>query len=168
MDCFCGFAGNGGLYGCDHDMKSAGGREPKHRCGTPEENPPAAPSAQEIEAGRGVNGRPRELERRRFPRHSQRMPLALSVFNRAGVAAAWMVDYGLEGICVETDQRLMAGTSVQLRLAGTNPPDGTLHPETALSPGFRTLALGEVKWCRAVGTLVQQGFRLGIRYYPHY
>ncbi len=168
MDSFYGFAGEAGLSGCDHGMRSAGGREPQHRCGPPGEDPPAAPSAQGIEAGGGVNGRPRELERRRFPRHSQRLPLALSVFNRAAVAAAWMVDYGLEGICVETDRRLMAGTSVQLRLAGTTPRDGSLHPELPLSPGFRTLVLGEIKWCRPLGHRSAQGFRLGIRYYSYY
>jgi len=40
--------------------------------------------------------------------------------------------------------------------------------EKAVSQGFRTTALGKVKWCRALGQGRSPRYHIGIRYYPHY
>ncbi|MFO7707423.1 MAG: hypothetical protein R6V84_04555 [Desulfobacterales bacterium] len=107
-------------------------------------------------------------ERRRLPRHTQRLPLALSVFNRAGFQGAWLINFSQDGICAESAQQLLPGTSVQLRIDATVPMDDALEREKTVFPGLRTMALGEVKWCRSLGVGCSPRFSIGIRYYPYY
>lgn len=130
---------------------------------------------------RSVSGRRQELseirrsngpdagpaERRRQPRLTQRLPLSLSVFNRDGSQEAWSVNFSQDGMCAETAQQLLPGTSVQLRMAATAPMDEVPQRNEAVFPGLRTMALGEVKWCRSLGGGLPR-FSIGIRYYPHY
>jgi hypothetical protein len=88
----------------------------------------------------------------------------MSVFNQGAVFEAQMVNCGQDGICVETGQRVLPGTSLHVRMdirqaAGV---------EKAVSQGLRTTALGEVKWCRALGQGHSPRYHIGIRYYPYY
>ncbi len=107
-------------------------------------------------------------ERRRLHRHAQRLSLVLSVFNRAGVHEAWLVNYSQDGICAQAAQQLLPGTSVQLRIDATVPMDDALERQETVFPGLRTMALGEVKWCRSLGGGCSPRFSIGIRYYPYY
>jgi hypothetical protein len=103
-------------------------------------------------------------ERRLVCRRPYRLPLALSVFNQGAVFEGQMVDCGQDGICVETGRRVLPGTSIYLRFDTRSAVD----EEKAVSLGLRTTALGEVKWCRALGPTHSPPYRIGIRYYPHY
>lgn len=108
------------------------------------------------------------LERRRGARHSQRLPLVLSIFNRPGTQEAWLVNCSQEGICVETAQPLRQGTSVQLRVVASVSSDEPVGGKNPLFPGLPTTALGEVKWCITRGPGRSPRYSIGIRYYPHY
>jgi hypothetical protein len=103
-------------------------------------------------------------ERRWVRRHCQRLPLTMSVFNQGSVMQAELVSYGLDGICVEAGHRILPGTSIHLRIDVCQAAD----VGKAILQGLRTTALGEVKWCRALGKGRQPLYRIGIRYYPYY
>jgi hypothetical protein len=107
-------------------------------------------------------------ERRRLHRHTQRLPLALSVFNRAGFQEAWLVNYCQDGICAESSQQLLPGTSIQVRIDATTTAREMHARKEALFSGLPTMALGEVKWCRPLDCGSSPRYRIGIRYYPHY
>jgi hypothetical protein len=103
-------------------------------------------------------------ERRWFRRHSQCLPLTMSVFNQGGAFQAQMVSYGQDGICAETGHSILPGTSLHLRIDTRE----AAEVEKAVLQGLRTTALGEVKWCRALGQGRHSLYRIGIRYYPYY
>jgi hypothetical protein len=104
-------------------------------------------------------------EKRRWVRRDgQRLPLTMSVFNQGAVFQAQMVSFGQDGICAETDHRILPGTSIHMRVDTRQ----VAEVEKAVLQGLRTTALGEVKWCRALGQGCQQLYRIGIRYYPYY
>jgi hypothetical protein len=69
---------------------------------------------------------------------------------------------------IHTVQRLGPRTSVQLRMVGSAQKNKRNGSEEAFSQGLRTMVLGEVKWCRALGAGLSLGYRIGIRYYPYY
>ncbi len=46
--------------------------------------------------------------------------------------------------------------------------DDALERQETVFPGLRTMALGEVKWCRSLGVGCSPRFSIGIRYYPYY
>jgi hypothetical protein len=103
-------------------------------------------------------------ERRCVRRHCQRLPLTMSVFNQGAVMQAELVSYGQDGICAETGHRVLPGTSIHLRIDICQAAD----VGKAILQGLRTTALGEVKWCRALGQGRQPLYCIGIRYYPYY
>jgi len=103
-------------------------------------------------------------ERRCVRRHCQRLPLTMSVFNQGAAMQAELVSYGQDGICAETGHRVLPGTSIHLRIDICQAAD----VGKAILQGLRTTALGEVKWCRALGQGRQPLYRIGIRYYPYY
>jgi hypothetical protein len=107
-------------------------------------------------------------ERRRATRRPQRLPLALSIFNRPGAQEAWLIDCSREGVGVETYQPLLLGTSIQLRVVASVSIDEAVEGEKAAFPELRTTALGEVKWCAPLSPYGSPGYRVGIRYYSHY
>jgi hypothetical protein len=104
----------------------------------------------------------RPAERREAPRCPQRLPLTLSVFNQAALFQACMLNCCQGGVCVETRQRLLPRTSIQLRMQAF-PAAAAGRAERS---GIRTTALGEVKWCCDLGRHYPMRYRVGIRYYP--
>jgi hypothetical protein len=103
-------------------------------------------------------------ERRKARRHEQQLPMSISVFNQSAFFAAQMVNYSQDGVCVETYQHILPGTSLHIRID----PDPLASAEEPLCHCFRTTALGEIKWCRAINQNPAPSYQLGIRYYPHY
>lgn len=112
----------------------------------------------------GPHGAAPSEERRRVPRHAHSRALTLSVFNQDRVFEGCMVDYSSEGDCAETFHYLRPGTSIHLRIDERT----AAGPESAGCHCFRTTALGEVKWCRALEQDPARRYRIGIRYYSHY
>jgi len=132
-------------------------------------NPPAAAGMiMRRDDGRknlGMEGAAATVEERRcVRRHCQRLPLTMSVFNQSAAMQAELVSYGQDGICAETGHRVLPGTSIHLRIDICQAAD----VGKAILQGLRTTALGEVKWCRALGQGRQPLYRIGIRYYPYY
>jgi hypothetical protein len=146
---------------------AAGGRQPGRALCIPDA-PAAAGQTRQPEGARKETGREAAAapspERRWIARHGERMPLTMSVFNQEDVFEALLVDYGPDGLCVETKRRILPGTSVYMRLdtrqAGA--------AGKACRQGLRTTALGEVKWCRELNPDRSPAYRVGVRYYTHY
>jgi len=114
-----------------------------------------------------VNGLPEvgpSKERRRIPRHAHRLPLTLSVFNRARIFKGCMINYSPDGVCAEICHDIRPGTSVHFRL-DERP---AAAPEGVVCHCFRTTALGEVKWCQTSAQGPPQRYLIGIRYYSYY
>jgi hypothetical protein len=88
----------------------------------------------------------------------------MSVFNQEDVFEALLVDYSPDGLCAETERRILPGTSVYVRIdtrqAGESGKAGLR--------GLRTTALGEVKWCRELNPDRSPVYRVGVRYYSYY
>jgi hypothetical protein len=103
-------------------------------------------------------------ERRRARRHAQRLPLTMCVFNQGSCFPAQMVNYSQDGVAAETCHRIRPGTSIHIRIDASQPA----AIEKAVFPGFRTTALGEVKWCRILGQGDSLRYIAGIRYYSYY
>ena len=103
-------------------------------------------------------------ERRSARRHAQQLPLIMSIFNRDDLFSAQMLNYSQDGVCVETGQRILPGTSLHLRIDAS--------PAAAVGGVachcFRTTSLGEVKWCQARGQDHLPRYIIGIRFYHHY
>jgi hypothetical protein len=90
--------------------------------------------------------------------------LTLSVFNQDAHFQAEMLNCSQDGVCAQTCQRILPGTSLHVRVDASKA--GTLA-EFVL-PELRTTALGEVKWCRSLNDPSSQQYLIGIRYYPYY
>jgi hypothetical protein len=103
-------------------------------------------------------------ERRRSRRYSHRLPMTLSVFNQGNAFQAQMVNCGQDGICAETGHCPSPGTSIHLWVDTCR----AAEVGKAVLQGLRTTALGEVKWCRAMGQSDPPRYRIGLRYYTHY
>lgn len=114
--------------------------------------------------GAGLRAIALSKERRRLRRHSQRLPLTFSVFNQDANFEAQMVNYSLDGVCAESGQCLLPGMSLYLRIDANH----AAAAESGFCHCFRTTALGEVKWCRAIGQDRPQRYLIGIRYYSLY
>jgi hypothetical protein len=103
-------------------------------------------------------------ERRKARRHARQLLAIMSIFNRDDLFSAQMVNYSQDGVCVETCQCILPGTSLHMRIDAS--------PATAVGSVagdcFRTTSLGEVKWCRALGQHPSPRYLVGIRYYSYY
>jgi len=103
-------------------------------------------------------------ERRSSRRYAQRLPAIMSIFNRDDLFSAQMVNYSQDGVCVETCQCILPGTSLHLRIDAS--------PATAVGSVacdcFRPTSLGEVKWCRALRQHPSPRYLVGMRYYTYY
>jgi hypothetical protein len=86
------------------------------------------------------------------------------VFNQEARFKAQMVNYSLDGVCAETRQFMLPGMSLHLRIDANHPAAA----ESGFCHCFRTTALGEVKWCRALDQDRPQRYLIGIRYYSLY
>jgi hypothetical protein len=126
---------------------SADSEDEDRRNHVPAETPPAYPQ-----------------EKRGALRHTYFADFIFSAFNRSACFPAVMLNYSLDGMCLEAPLAVLPGTSLHVRME----KDPRLSPLQATRPGFRTAALGEVKWCRKLNGANGSRYAIGIRCYVHY
>jgi hypothetical protein len=103
-------------------------------------------------------------EKRLIRRHYQRFLLSMSVFNQGPFYQAQIVDYSQDGMGVETQHPILPGTSLYVRVDSSP----AVKEKTAAPAELRTIALAEVKWCRALGQGRPPRYRIGLRFYQYY
>jgi len=76
-----------------------------------------------------------------------------------------MLNYSQNGLYFEAGSAIQAGTSILIRVLKNL--DADTVPE--ISEGFRSMALGEVKWCKEFISEGKTYYGVGVRYYwPDY
>ena len=75
-----------------------------------------------------------------------------------------MVNYSHDGLYFEADSAIQAGTSILIRVLENLDVDTA--PE--LREGFRSVTLGEVKWCKEFISEGMTYYGIGVRYYEPY
>jgi hypothetical protein len=75
-----------------------------------------------------------------------------------------MVNYSEGGLYFESQTPLKSGSSIHIKVEESS-------STTAGSPphyGFRTLTLGEVKWCKDLSNKESDTYGIGVKYYEPY
>lgn len=103
-------------------------------------------------------------EKRKTQRYVYMAHFICSRFNRGPYFPAALLNYGQDGMYLETQFAVPPGTSLHLWMD----KDARYTSMPATHPGFRTAALGEVKWCRKLNGSSFRKYGIGIRFYMHY
>lgn len=91
--------------------------------------------------------------------------IACGPFNSAHYFQGRMANYSQNGLYFESESALRSGTSILIRLLENLDADNALE----VREGFRSLALGEVKWCKELISEGSTYYGVGVRYYePDY
>jgi hypothetical protein len=104
------------------------------------------------------------LEKRKTQRYVHMAHFICSRFNQGTYFPAVLLNYGKDGMYLETQFAVSPGTSLHLWMD----KDAGYTSLPATRPGFRTAALGEVKWCRKLNGSSFRKYGIGIRFYMHY
>jgi len=99
-----------------------------------------------------------QTEKRSCDRHYQEVPITVAYFNTNRYRSAKMLNYGEGGIYFESDFAFQPRTSIYIRIAKKM----TDLPECKIHNGFRSVALGEVKWCKEMES---SKYGIGVKYY---
>jgi hypothetical protein len=99
-----------------------------------------------------------QSEKRSCERHYQEMPITVACFNTGRYRPAKMLNYSEGGIYFESDFAFQPRTSIYIRIEKkmADVPEGKIHN------GFRSVALGEVKWCKE---MEPSKYGMGVKYY---
>lgn len=103
--------------------------------------------------------------KRNFHRYDQEALISWSYFNASKFTSAKLLNYSKSGLCFESELKLQPGAGIYIRLEKLFP-----HPNgSKLHEGFRTVTLGEARWCRETGAAGSCKYVTGIKYYtPDY
>ncbi len=86
-------------------------------------------------------------------------------FNSTHYIQGRMANYSQNGLYFESESALQSGTSILIRVLKNLDADNA--PE--VREGFRSVALGEVKWCKEFISEGSTYYGIGVRYYePDY
>jgi hypothetical protein len=102
-----------------------------------------------------------QTEKRSSDRHYQEVPITVAYFNTSRYRSAKMLNYSEGGIYFESDFAFQPRTSIYIRIEKkmTDPP------ESKIQNGFRSVALGEVKWCKEIDKEESGRYGIGVKYY---
>jgi hypothetical protein len=100
-------------------------------------------------------------EKRSSDRHYQEIPITVAYFNTSRYRSAKMQNYSEGGIYFESDFAFQPRTSVYIRIEKKLTD---LH-ESKIQNGFRSVALGEVKWCKEISKGESGRYGIGVKYY---
>ena len=100
-------------------------------------------------------------EKRSSDRHYQEVPITVAYFNTSRYRSAKMQNYSEGGIYFESDFAFQPRTSIYIRIE----KKGTDLPEFKIENGFRSVALGEVKWCKEINKGESGKYGIGVKYY---
>ena len=108
---------------------------------------------------------PKQKGKRNCDRYDQQALISWSYFNAKNLFSAKLRNYCESGLCFESEIELQPGTGIYIRFDKL-PPNPNGHQ---LNEGFRTVTLGEVRWCRGVGAIGSHKYISGVKYYePDY
>ena len=102
-----------------------------------------------------------QKEKRSFDRYYHEIPITVAYFNTNRYRSAKMLNYSEGGIYFESDFAFQPRTSIYIRIEKkvTDPPESKIHN------GFRSAALGEVKWCKEIDKGESGKYGIGVKYY---
>jgi hypothetical protein len=100
-------------------------------------------------------------EKRSCDRHDQEVPITVAYFNTSRYHSANMLNYSEEGIYFESDFAFQPRASIYIRIEKklNDPHKKKIHN------GFRSVALGEVKWCKEINKGGSSIYGMGVKYY---
>jgi hypothetical protein len=102
-----------------------------------------------------------QTEKRSSGRHYREVPITVAYFNTNSYRTAKMLNYSEGGIYFESDFEFHPRTSIYIRIEKKGPD----LPEPKIHNGFRSVALGEVKWCQEIKKGESGKYGIGVKYY---
>jgi len=100
------------------------------------------------------------MEKRSDQRDACDLPVEWACFNASARFHGRMADASGRGACVQSDQPVIPGTAVLVRLTSS---DGS-----GLGRAIHSLMLAEVKWCRALPNTSCWQYRFGMKCYEYF
>jgi len=102
-----------------------------------------------------------QTEKRSSDRHPREVPITVAYFNTNRYHCATLLNYSEGGVYFESDFAFQPRTSIYLRIEKklVDLPDRQVHN------GFRSVALGEVKWCKEINKGESSKYGMGVKYY---
>jgi len=97
------------------------------------------------------------LDQRADQRQACDVPVEWGCFNASKQFHGRMTDASARGGCVESDQPIIPGAPVFIRLMA---PDG-------LDDAFRSVMLAEVKWCNDLPVMSSWHYRIGVKCFEY-
>lgn len=104
------------------------------------------------------------MEKRKFDRYFQEARLVCSFFNTNQYFHAKMLNYCEGGLYFESEFGFKPGTNIYIRIEEFSKRTSDLP----LHNGYRTVTIGEVKWCEEIPSKDPYKYGIGIRYYEPY
>ena len=104
------------------------------------------------------------MEKRKSDRHFLEARLVCGYFNTNQYYHAKMLNYCDGGLYFESDFRFKPGSDLYIRIEEhlKRTTDSPLHK------GYRSVTIGEVKWCEEIPSKDPYKYGIGIRYYEPY
>jgi hypothetical protein len=102
-----------------------------------------------------------QTEKRSYDRHYQEIPISVAHFNTSRSCCAKMLNYSEGGIYFESDIAFSPKTSIYIRIEKKMAD----LPGCKIHNGFRSVALGEVKWCKEIDKEESGKYGIGVKYY---
>jgi hypothetical protein len=89
------------------------------------------------------------------------IPIVVSPFNSKDSRDALLMDYGMNGMCVQSSEAFVPGAAILIRIA---------YGQLKDSPGndlqqLPSISIGEVRWCRKHPDKASRAYDMGIKYY---
>jgi hypothetical protein len=104
-------------------------------------------------------------ERRRHERFACESPVQWAYFNKAQTHGARMCNFSHAGLCLESPEALLPGAAVVIRLGGYRAECRAECRNQSECPWPRSIAVGEVKWCRGSTGEGRPPFGAGVKYH---
>lgn len=106
-----------------------------------------------------------DVEKRRDERISCRASVAWAYFNKTETHGASLRDFSRAGACVECSEAPIRGSTIVLRMEAY--PAGCREgcTDEGNCPWPRSIALGEVRWCREISGGDPQRFGVGLKFH---
>jgi hypothetical protein len=107
---------------------------------------------------------PEQTEKRSRDRHNQKAYIAWTFFNTDHFFRGKLLNYSESGLCFESEFKLRPGATIYIRLDKFSPDPYNCK----LHEGFRTVTLGEAKWCKEIYVVGSHKYAIGVKYFQPY
>ena len=102
-----------------------------------------------------------QTEKRSSDRYPQKVPITVAYFNTNKYYGATLMNYSEGGVYFESDFPFHPRSSIYIRIEKKLAD----LPEAEIHNGFRSVAIGEVKWCTEVSKGESGKYGIGVKYY---